>query len=210
MGASMAGQGATTPAKPLSTPRMGGPLALSVVGAVLVILSIAFSWLLSTSYYLSWWAVTGGSTTTSWGLFNQCVNGCYTDSGFGSVSNIWMVTSYLMVIALILGIIAIVAAARAMSGPMRSSAGTGVMALLAFIFAVVGPIWLLVGQPGAFPSTFCSVFSGGSPCSAFWGSGTAFGTSLSWAPWGGWYLAVVGAVVFLVAAIWAFAAGRKS
>ncbi len=63
------------------------------------------------------------------------------------------------------------------------------------------------GQPGAFNADSTSGFGGSgcgnspNPCTAFWGSVSAGGSTISWGADVGWYLAIAAAVLLLVAFI---------
>lgn len=183
-------------------------MSLNIVGIVLVVLAIVFSFLLSYSTYLGWYSISGGGFSASIGLFNQCnpSGGCYSASG--AFSNMWYATSYLMVAALILAVVGVAYGATMMAGKAKPSMAVGVTIPLAFILSIVGPIWMAVGQPSALGNA-CSGYSP-SYCTSFWGSTTISGTTVTWGPAAGWYLAVVAGVLFLVASIWGMMIYRGS
>lgn len=84
------------------------------------------------------------------------------------------------------------------------------LGVIALILAIAAPMALLAAQPGAIHSDATShggTISGSGPWSSFFGScsGTACGnntpqnSSATWGPSVGWYLSIVGFVLFLVA-----------
>jgi hypothetical protein len=77
--------------------------------------------------------------------------------------------------------------------------------LISFVAALITPILAAVGQPGAFNSDSSSGFGATgcgpspNPCTAFWGSMSEGGFTVSWGADVGWYLAIASAVLLVVA-----------
>jgi len=100
-------------------------------------------------------------------------------------------------------------------GRLQSRAFQKITLLLTFITfggAVLLPVLVAVGQPGAFNADLAA--GGGScgpspnPCSSFWASSSAGGVAVSWGADVGWYLSVVAAVFLAVALLQLFTTRR--
>jgi hypothetical protein len=116
------------------------------------------------------------------------------------------ITVTLMVLAIVAGIIGLVAGFQRISNAARYFTLRNLMVLLVVI-SLVSVVIVPVLQPTLFnnsnPST-CNGLGGiNSPCNSFWGSATANGEQLSWGSDVGWYLAIATVVLLLSAAfVW--------
>ena len=109
-------------------------------------------------------------------------------------------------IGLVFGILMILLLAMSGAKPKLRKIGA-IFGILAFILVLVAPIYVTVQLPGAVTKDMGAGF-GGTNITGFWGSKTAsFGGSSATLTWGagwGWYVAVVAAVIFLIAALISF------
>ena len=193
-----------TPAasKPAMNSKGIGAAALFLIGGILGLVS-AFS---------AWWAYSGGGYTISFlpGSNTHESGGgmsattSYSSLGLGTVGNLYEATLGLAiaggVLLLIAGLIGFVAAVRSPSGRFRGALmGLGIVGILLLIVAVA---MVPAAQPWAIKqgsNSACTGYNGTTPCSGFWGSASQAGTSYTFGAAVGWYLALVGLILGIVA-----------
>jgi len=181
------------------------------------------SLLLAVSMGVSWWgaSVSGGGNATVIGFepgsdysaqshTNSSSQHTYISSGLVHVGELYEAVLGVGLLAMVAGF----------GGVLLSFGGTFtafksrkflMISLLLTIISLVGaallPGLVALGQPGAFNADSTSGFGGSgcgnspNPCTAFWGSVSAGGSTISWGADVGWYLAIAAAVLLLVAFI---------
>jgi hypothetical protein len=173
--------------------------------------------------FLAWYSITeSGSTISDTISFSPdgqvSVNGggisasaSYATAHLNTTGGLYTIVEGLLVVGvLVAGIGGALAVATVWRPGLRTAAV--VLGAVALVFAIAGPIVLLVDQPAALNSDFTSqngygAFGGGSasgvssPTNSFIGSASANGNSLAWGPTIGWYLAIVAGALCLVGAI---------
>ncbi|MCI4373009.1 MAG: hypothetical protein L3K02_05145 [Thermoplasmata archaeon] len=179
--------------------------------------------LLAASMAVSWWgaSISGGGHATVIGFapgssynaqggFNGTVQQTYISAGLVHVGELYEAVLGIGLVATIAGLVSVVLSylgAFASFKTRRTIPLSLLITLISLASAATLPILVALGQPGAFnadnTSGFGSAACGPSPnpCTAFWGSISAGGSTVSWGADVGWYLAVAAAVLLLVAFI---------
>jgi hypothetical protein len=142
------------------------------------------------------------STGTGFGNASV-VSGTYSDAHLTNTGNLYAEVTYITFGAIALGFLGGILALT--SGGARK-AGRGLVAI-ALILAIVAPIMLFALQPGALSNDH-AIPGGGGPASSFFGScagsscpgGGPAGSAATWGPSIGWYLSIIGIVLFLLGA----------
>ena len=188
--------------------RAGGSVGL-LVGSVLLLGSM----------FTAWWTMTisdGGSTETvsflpGWSFSTtgiQGAGGLFSGTTTYSASNLTqlgLLYGNLLWAEIIVTLVAVAAAFLGFASlrAIRSRVARAlslVTAISATAVSIMLPLLMTGFQPNAFNmdvggSTTCTAPP--SPCSAFWGSQTLNGTTLTWGPGLGWGLSVAAAVVMI-------------
>jgi hypothetical protein len=190
--------------------------SLFLLGAVLILVSIA----------LPWWSASQSSTSSTTGSLatttnflpgskfsyicsgSSCAFNSVTEpyvsssTNYVNVGNMYEDVSWLLIGA---GVIALAAFALWFLGGFVKFGRwllivICVMVLASLAMAIAAPVWTAAGQPGAFSSdsSGCNGWSGTNPCNSFFGNncpssgaGITY-SSCSWAPGAGWYLDFAG------------------
>lgn len=183
-------------------------VALGVVAIVLAIVGMAGPWW-TESFSASALGFTakgnadfglfGVTTTTSTGHTNTTNSSAYTDTPHvGSVFTLGMV---LLALGMVLGIGMVVLSV--MPNP-RFRKFAVVLGVLAFLFALLAPLYVMSALPDAVNADSGST-SSFTAVSGFWGTKTSnvfgFSASVIWGAGWAWFVPLIAAVLFLVAAI---------
>jgi hypothetical protein len=83
--------------------------------------------------------------------------------------------------------------------PETGRYGFGLVAL-AVLVGLIAPLAVLAAQTSTLTADMGGTAASTGPSATFYGSDSTASTTLTWGPWIGWYFALVGAVVLLVAA----------
>ena len=225
MEANPSSQTGASPTPPLSAPmlvtRPPRP-KLSVKGTrftASTLLLIA-TLLLATSMGVSWWgaSVSGGGHATVLGFdpgsaftvqsgSNSSAQQSYISVGLVHVGQLYEAVLGIGLLATVAGLVSVVLSylgAFAVFKSRRILPFTLVITLISLASAAILPGLVALGQPGAFNADNTSGFGRSacgpspSPCTGFWGSVSAGGSTVSWGADVGWYLAIVAAVLLLV------------
>jgi hypothetical protein len=177
--------------------------------------------LLAVSMGVSWWgaSISGGgrgsvigfepgASYTVQGGFNGTTQFAYISAGLVHVGQLYEAVLGIGIVAAVAGLISALLSYLGAFSMFRSRKVlpfSMVITLISLACAAALPSIVALGQPGAFKADNTAGFGSSScgaspnPCSDFWGSTTAGGTTLSWGADVGWYLAIAATVLLLIA-----------
>ncbi len=192
-------------------------VVLGVVAIILAVVGMAGPWW-TESFSASALGITvngnadfglfGVTTTTATGHSNTTNSSSYNDSPHvGSVFSLGMV---LLILGVVLGI-GMVGLAVMPNPRFRKFAA--ILGVLAFLFALLAPIYVMSALPDAV-NTDSGSTSSFTTVSGFWGAKSSsvfgFSASVSWGAGWDWFIPLVAAVLFLVGAIVILAARKPA
>jgi hypothetical protein len=167
------------------------------------------------SMFAYWWLMTGTGTNIAFFPGTQIrfdgTFSAYASAGMGQVEGVYLAV---LVFGVVGGITLVASGALSAVMTYRHKPesgmlfGLGIIGIVLEALAVaVAPLmspWALNASSGG--SSFCSMWTSGSPCSTFWGTGFYNGVSTNFVAGDGWIL-MVGALVLSIIAfsVWAFA-----
>ncbi len=171
--------------------------ALAVAAGILSILSV----------FATWWIATTGGVSTSFypGLRYKAAGTWYTyaSTGFGQVGGLFLAV---LVLGIVAGILLLIAGGLMFVEALgKRSLSAGRIAGLA-VAGIVLEVAAAAAAPGLQPwairtssggSTFCSGWTGTSPCNAFWGSGSHGAASFTFVGADGW-IVMIGAMFLAI------------
>lgn len=188
--------------------------AITIVSGILFAVSTAVPWWSLSGLFSSFGSGTvqflpGDSYSASAG--SSSASGTYSSLGLGPVGGLYegilAIAIVLTALSMLFGALGIVGGLGRLRSPRWFGAirNVGILVTAVAVFAIVIVPAL---QPTLFhrsaPGTCAGSSGAQSPCSNFWGSASAGGTSISWGADLGWYLTIAGLVLAIAAVvIWA-------
>jgi len=184
-------------------------------------LALAGGGLVAISLFVSWWALTfsypasGGTMSGTIHFFpggsaQAVINGAWTSLPYASIeTSVESLYGMVEVAAITIGVAAAVTAvfAALAATSVKNGSWTSLLAGGFNLAALIGALLLVglfpIAAPQSLPNgpvIYGGCRPGNSPCTSFYGSFSANGTSQSWGPEAGWYLAI-GALALLVIAV---------
>jgi hypothetical protein len=178
--------------------------------------------LLAVSMGVAWWgaSVSGGGNAVTLGFLpgssytgtsgSTTATTTYTSANLIHVGQLYEAILGVGLLAALTGFAGMVLGYLGAFGLFKSRAFlkiTLLLTIIPFVGAALLPGLVALGQPAAFNADGASGFAGGgagcgpspNPCTSFWGSISAGGTTASWGADVGWYLSLAAAVLLFVA-----------